>query len=70
MTDSPTPLDGFVVLDVSSGTFFGADQAYVFNTASLTPAELQRFNEGSDSDRIEIADRRGSYLEFWTPPSP
>lgn len=64
-----TDLSYHVVLDLESGTFFGADCAYLIDTRAVPPDELEVFNEGSDSDRREIAERYGTDLETWQPPN-
>lgn len=43
-----------VVFDLDSGTFFGADSAYIIDTRNIP--DLDAFSEGSDSDRCEIAE--------------
>lgn len=52
-----------VLIDCTSGTFFGADTAYLVNTRSLNPEELDTLNEGSDSERCELAESSGQDLE-------
>lgn len=58
-------LDYHVVLDLSSGIFFGANEAFVIDTRQIPPDELEVFNEGSDSDRREIGEQYGTDLEDW-----
>lgn len=60
-----TNLAHHVVLDLASGTFFGADGAYIVDTRDIP--DLEAFNEGSDSDRREIAEAVGTDLEHWSP---
>ena len=60
-------LDYHVILDLQSGTFFGADNAYIIDTRNIP--DLEAFNEGTDSDRREIAEQFGTDLENWTPPT-
>lgn len=60
-------LSYFVVLDLESGTFFGADNAYILDTRDIP--DLDAFNDGSDSDRREIAEQHGTDLETWAPPT-
>ena len=58
-----SPLSYFVVLDLESGTFFGADNAYIVDTRKIP--DLETFNEGNDSDRREIAEQHGVDLELY-----
>lgn len=58
-----TSLAHHVVLDLPSGTFFGADNAYLLDTRRIPSDDLELFNEGNDSDRREIAERYGFDLE-------
>lgn len=60
-------LDYHVILDLQSGTFFGANNAYIIDTRNIP--DLEAFNEGTDSDRREIAEQFGTDLENWTPPT-
>ena len=55
-------LDYFVVLDAASGTFFSASDAYLLDTRKLTTSELDALNEGTDSERSELAERCGTGL--------
>lgn len=57
-----TNLDYYVCLDIESGMFFCASNAYIFDTRSLTENELDLLNDGSDSDRSELADTHGACL--------
>lgn len=52
-------LSPYLVLDLDSGRFFNASNAYLLDTRRLEPDERQLFEEGSDSDRREVADRYG-----------
>ena len=56
-------LAGVVVLDIESGTFFGADGACLIDTRRLSPDELADLNEGTDTDRALLADRHGVTLK-------
>lgn len=56
------PTNTYVVLDMRSGTFFGADDACLIDTAKLSPTELEDLNEGTDTDRLQIADDHGEDL--------
>lgn len=53
------PTNTYVVLDMRSGTFFGADDACLIDTAKLSPEELEDLNEGTDTDRLQIANKHG-----------
>jgi hypothetical protein len=52
-----------VVLDLMSGTFFDATNAYLVDMRKLSPEEIDTFNDGTDSDRRELAERYGLDLE-------
>ena len=52
-----------VLLDVTSGTFFCAADAVLLDTRALTPEELDLLNEGSDSERRDLGEERGTDLE-------
>lgn len=56
-------LSYFVVIDSYSGTFFGADSALLLDTRKLSEEELDDLNEGSDSDRQDLAEKHGIDLE-------
>lgn len=62
-------LDYFVVCDVYSGTFFGADGAYLLDTRKLTPEQRDILNDGTDSDRGELASELGSCLDILIDPN-
>lgn len=55
-------LSYWIILDQRSGTFFGADQACLIDTRTLTPEELQLLNEGTDTDRLLLADDHGKKI--------
>ncbi len=48
-----------VLIDCTSGTFFGADTAYLLDTRSIHPEAL----ECSDSERCDLAEWEGQDLE-------
>jgi hypothetical protein len=52
-------LSRFLVLDLCSGTFLQAESCCLLDWSSLSDAEKEAFQEGSDTDRILIADRKG-----------
>jgi hypothetical protein len=56
-------LGTFVCLDTWSGTFFAADRACVFDTRCLSPEELALLNEGTDTDRLLLADKHGKAIQ-------
>lgn len=61
-------LSGWVVLDLSSGAYFDASQAYLVNFSKLPGSMQEAFCEGSDSERREIAEMLGIDLETVTLP--
>lgn len=61
-------LSHHVALDLVSGTFFGASNAYIVDMRKLSPEDVDTFNEGTDSDRRELAERYGIDLEHLSPP--
>jgi hypothetical protein len=62
-------LDYFIVADLDSGTFFGAKGAVILDTRWLSPEELEQLNEGSDSERFDVVDHYGTYLDVLLDPS-
>jgi hypothetical protein len=64
-------LSRYVVLDCTSGTFFNAAHAMLIDVDALPEGlEESMLNEGSDTDRCELADIHGIDLEAWSPASP
>lgn len=63
-------LSRYVVLDCTSGTFFNAAHAVLIDVDSLSPEEDEILNEGSDTDRCDLAASCGIDLETWSPPKP
>jgi len=59
----PMNLSYHVLIDCTSGTFFGADTAYLLDTRSLTPEIMATLNDGSDSERCDLAESSGQDLE-------
>jgi len=53
-----------VLIDCTSGTFFGANTAYLLDTRSLSPEIMDTLNEGSDSERCDLAESSGQDLEL------
>jgi hypothetical protein len=62
-------LSHFIVADLDSGTFFSAKGAVILDTRWLSPEELGRLNEGSDSERFDVLDHYGTYLDVLLDPS-
>jgi hypothetical protein len=61
-------LSRYVVLDCTSGTFFNAAHAVLIDLDGMTyPEDTMNLNEGSDSDRCDLADVYGIDLETWSP---
>lgn len=56
-------LSYFVIVEPDSGTFFGADRAYLIDTRALNPEELEMLNEGSDQQRGMLCLQHGIDLE-------
>ena len=54
----------FACLDTWSGTFFAADRACLIDTRCLSPEELALLNEGTDTDRLQLADRHGKAIQI------
>ena len=52
-------LSDFLVLDLCSGTFLQAENACLIHWPSLSAAEREAFQEGTDTDRLLIADQKG-----------
>lgn len=52
-------LSSFFVLDLESGTFFSADRACLINVDQLSDDQLEAFCEGTDTDRVIMADQLG-----------
>lgn len=52
-------LSRFLVLDLCSGTFLQAESCCLIDWASLSESEKEAFQEGSDTDRILLADQKG-----------
>jgi hypothetical protein len=62
-------LSRYVVLDCTSGTFFNAAHAVLIELDDLPEGlEESMLDEGSDTDRCELADIYGIDLEAWSPP--
>lgn len=62
-------LDYFVVCDVDSGTFFGANGAYLLDTRKLSPEQLDTLNNGADDERGELVSELGSPLDVLIDPN-
>lgn len=62
-------LSRYVVLDCTSGTFFNAAHAVLIDVDALPDHDEAILNEGSDTDRCELADAHGIDLEAWSPPN-
>jgi hypothetical protein len=62
-------LSYWVVIDMTSGTFFGADNCCLLNTRSLSAEQLAVLNEGADEERADLAEECGIELEagFYLP---
>jgi len=59
----------YVVLDCTSGTFFNAAHAVLIDVDALPEGlEKSMLNEGSDTERRELADIHGIDLETWSSP--
>lgn len=54
-------LRGFAVVS-SDGSFFDASKALLVDTSSLSEDEIDLLNEGTDSERWELACARGLSL--------
>jgi hypothetical protein len=56
-------LDYFVIVDCASGTFFGADNAFLLDTRKLSEDELDILNNGTDDERGSLAEQLGIDME-------
>lgn len=56
-------LSNFVVLS-TDGSYFGANTAFLVDTRKLSEAEIELLNDGSDTDRYELAIAHGHDLEL------
>lgn len=56
-------LDYYAIVDLDSGTFFGASNAVLLDTRVLSEDELDDLNNGTDSDRSNIAEQYGIAIE-------
>jgi hypothetical protein len=56
-------LDHFVIVDCASGTFFGADNAFLLDTRKLSEDELDILNNGTDDQRGSLAEQLGIDME-------
>lgn len=54
-----TDLSRFLVLDLCSGAFFQAENACLIDWHSLSEEEKDAFENGSDTDRMLLADDHG-----------
>lgn len=62
-------LSRYVVLDCTTGTFFNAVHAVLIDCDQLSTAELQSLEDGSDLDRVDLAESVGQDLEQWSSPN-
>ena len=51
------------ILDTVSGTFYSASGAVMVNLDNLSEEEIETFENGSDSDRRELGETYGTYVE-------
>jgi hypothetical protein len=56
-------LDYFVVVDCASGTFFGADNAFLLDTRKLSEDQLDILNNGANDERGSLAEQLGIDME-------
>jgi len=54
---------GSYILDTVSGTFFSASNAVIIDLDKLSEGEIETFENGSDSDRRELGETYGTYVE-------
>jgi hypothetical protein len=59
MNRTYTDLSRFLVLDLCSGTFFQAENSCLLDWSSLSEEEKATFENGSDTDRMLLADSHG-----------
>lgn len=52
-------LSSCIILDLRSGTYFAAADAILIDFNTLTTEQQEEFTEGSDTDRLLIADKVG-----------
>jgi hypothetical protein len=55
----PADLSRFLVLDLCSGTFLQAENSCLIDWQSLSEEERDAFENGSDTDRMLLADSHG-----------
>lgn len=55
-------LTSFVCLDTETGTFFCAGNAVLIDTRLLSSEELETLNEGTDTERLLLADKKGEAI--------
>ena len=55
-------LSRFIVLS-TDGSYFGADTAFLVDTAKLTDEQLDDLRDGTDSDRFDLTVTNGIDLE-------
>lgn len=62
-------LSYWVVIDMTTGAFFGADNCCLLDTRSLCEDQLETLNEGTDEERADLAEELGIELEagFYLP---
>lgn len=56
---TPTEQSNCIILDLRSGTYFAAADAILIDLNTLTTEQQEEFEEGSDTDRLLIADEVG-----------
>lgn len=52
-------IEDYVVLDLQSGTYFGASDAVLINWSKLNEEEMDTMINGSDTERVLLADQLG-----------
>lgn len=55
-------LSHVVCYEPNGDTFFSADAAYLIDTRELTADELEAFNDGTHTQRLQLLDKYGKAL--------
>lgn len=56
-------LDHYVVMDLGSGTYFGASNTVLIDTRALREDQNEALTSGCDSDISEVGLEAGTYID-------
>lgn len=62
-------LSRFVVIDCTTGNCFSAGHAMLVNLDDLSAQSELIIDDGSDAERIQLAETQGEDLEHWSRPT-